>query len=591
MPDIVDELQLKIDAQVKKSSDIRDLTNNLAGLAKTVSRLSNMGNHIDSFGRSLSALSNVKLTKTIENLERLNSISLKNLNGKEVKLNIKVSGLNETERMKVAMEKTAADIRKITDEIANDIANVYNLKGQSKKDIQNIFADMGREIALDKDHIGGNAIASAFDYLVKSAKVSQSSFNESISAMKSEYQEFLSYLQNNKIKLTDSVDRKNYNQNTTRTERQNYFSQKNGTALDGRWNEIVDAFPTIMAGLRDVKNEEDQVYAVLDKIRESKNAIASQPLNVFDTNSQKAIRDDIYYAVEDGYKRAIEAVKSDLASNMASSAKQIPLDLNIDQNRFEQQIARAVETARKKDYGKIDVKLGVDTSSLKNEITTALSGANISDMKGVTSELKEMLTAMREMNGINPQESGLNTFINALIRLSKESANFNPQVFTTLTQSIQQLSGVAANAEVFGTFVSSMNTFIRNADKMTATANAFPALAMQLQEFFSTMSNVSISDNTVRMAEALTTLSQSGKRAGTAMQQVADGAKNTSASTPKATRALRALNTTAESLKRALTILLGVIKKWPSALQKHQAKWRKHSVRRLSAALVVLQIE
>ena len=75
MPDIVDELQLKIDAQVNKSGDLKTLASNLRAMAKHVERLETVGKGggLDRLTNSLVALSGVKVDSKANGINGLSS--------------------------------------------------------------------------------------------------------------------------------------------------------------------------------------------------------------------------------------------------------------------------------------------------------------------------------------------------------------------------------------------------------------------------------------------------------------------------------------------------------------------------------------
>ena len=75
MPDIVDELQLKIDAQVNKSGDLKTLANNLRAMAKHVERLETVGKGggLDRLTNSLVALSGAKVDSKANGINGLSS--------------------------------------------------------------------------------------------------------------------------------------------------------------------------------------------------------------------------------------------------------------------------------------------------------------------------------------------------------------------------------------------------------------------------------------------------------------------------------------------------------------------------------------
>lgn len=566
----IDSLQLEIMSDASQADKSLDrLTSSLMGLNTSLKKIGNNAGGIRKLASSLSALNNFRIpdfSKTISQLETLSKINLKNLRDEQIKLDIKVSGLSETERMKVAVQRTAADIRKITDQIAKDLANAYNIKGQDRRKLESFFADFGKSFAKNGSSSESSMyVADIFDLIGREGKIATSDFNAGISSMETEYKSFLEYLKNNKIKLTSEVDKSKFIQNTSFPERANYFNQRSGTKVDSIWSEMLDMFPSVMSGMRDIINEEDQVYAILEKIREAKDAISVKPISALPNDAQEIAWSDIANNVSESLQNAQNEIQRTIADNVEKSGNQIPINLSIDEKRFEDQIGAAIERARNKDYGTIDVKIGVDTSTLTNQITTALGGANIQQMQGVTGQLKDMVVSMKEMAGINVKETGISTFVNGLARLSKESGNFIPGIFPEISSGIDELSTSAESAQSVVTFLQKLNSFVGSSKKMEATANIFPTLAIEIQEFIDVLANAGSVDSTLRMAEAITQIAKSSGRASSALRNVGNSASNVGSSSKTADVRIRAL-------KDGFTGLYNAIKKVVSGLGKFAQK-------------------
>lgn len=160
-------------------------------------------------------------------------------------------------------------------------------------------------------------------------------------------------------------------------------------------------------------------------------------------------------------------------------------------------------------------------------VKSGLSGINrganaISNLADAFSKLKvaeniklAVLTGqLSRLSKINMRSSGITSFTNSLKRFSEVSKDLN---FSSLTQLYVQLRQLGTVSEDTTNLLKAVSSFVRASDKMKDAANNFPALAMEIREFFEAMSNVSISDNTAQMATALAEISKNGKNAGASM--------------------------------------------------------------------------
>lgn len=529
----IDSLQLEIAAdssQAEKSLD--RLSASLNGLSKTLQRVGTSG--LNSFRKltgSINALNSMKLpdfSKMITQLETLSKVDLKNLDGRQIKMDIVVNGMSETERLKYSMQKTAADIRNITDGIAKDIARAYDIKGTDRKKLENLFAGIGAERANGRS--GGEALDNAYKFILDNGKIAVADFNEDVAAMRDEYQNFLDYLKANKIKLTTEVDKKTFNEAIKNNERIAYFNQDSGTALDTRWEEMANMFPGILSGLRDVKNEEDQVYAVLEKIREAKDAVDQKSISLFDKQAMSGIETAVYQSVMDGYRRASEGVSGEIATNMQASTKEIPIDVVIDPKRFEQSIWNAVTEAKKVDYGEIDLKLKVNTESFKQNINEAFGNLDIERMQGLAAELRNMYTSLQGFGSLSLKETGVTNFVNSLKRLTEvQDISTSAEGIKAVVASLQGI--ISMDMSGFNTdiikFVNAIAKLAKvnesgiSTDKLRELSDVINQLAMSF-------ANTQFSDGSVRMAEAIAKIVANSSRASKALDSVREETNRTS---------------------------------------------------------------
>lgn len=584
----IDSLQLEITSSSSEAEKSLDrLTASLMGLNRSLLKIGNNAGALRSLASSLGSLERLKLpdfTNTINQLEKLSKIDLSNLNGKKVSIDFNISGMTEAERMEEAIKHASENIHKYTDKIANDLAKAYNITGAPKKQLQDIFAEMGKASASGDMQAIGGLWDDAYENIKMYGRLAATDFDSSLEYCKKEYEDFLSYMQNHKMKF--STDSRYENESTSRTDRQKYFNQKTGKNAD-EYDDIITSFPNVFADKlyeanRGLATLADNSVDVFERIKRAEETVNKQPISFFsDKENQgrfdtESLENKISDSITGAMSAAMSKVEGEISGRMDASIGKIPLNIWFDESKLLEDIRNAIQKAQQ--YAKINVQLGINADALGEEVKKAFGGIDKKNVSGLSTELSSILQSLhgftkvdmkstdlsplvnsmarlsKESKGIDPkvfnelsglfstdfvskiaamgetnfQSTGLNSFVNALVRLSKESKNFDPAVFNSLSQSIQQFTQITTDVEPFAVFVKSLNSFVRNAEKMRETANIFPALAIELNEFFEAMANIDISENTVRMAEALAKVAQNGKNAGSSLASMTKDMSTTS---------------------------------------------------------------
>ena len=261
--------------------------------------------------------------------------------------------------------------------------------------------------------------------------------------------------------------------------------------------------------------------------------------------------------INDSFVNVIERVNEIKNKSMKESATKIPLDLVIDEQRIEKQITSAIKKAVAKakniDYGKIDLKLAVNTAGLKQNINDSLGKidpSNITDVsnalknmtraysvisktdikgdgfKGFANGLKGMVEASSgfdvntfdamansvkilstDMSGIDVKSSGVASLANGIARLLNASKKFNPSMLDVVSISVQKLCNelkyAGEGTEATANFTRSLSTLISRINKFDASSNNFASITDELRNLYSTIANIPISDNVARTTEGL----------------------------------------------------------------------------------------
>lgn len=578
----IDKLMLEVasdSAGAEKSID--RLTASLSGLNTSLKKIGNNAGAVRNVVKSLSMLSTIKipsLSKMVNQLEKLGMIDFSNLD--KLKLDINLSGLSDAEKKAIAVRNTLESFKPQAKEVSKQLQQAFSLDSNATAQVRNAINQYYKAVAEGGDKAQRTDILTGLQQtIINAGSVARTTVDSTYSYLNEKQKEFLQEFGGGKklfipsdqlanafgLHAGDAGKRLGENLQYVVTD-----AMKGIKIDDSAWSEIIDNYGNgRLFGSGELENlheTADRVTVIINKLKELKDVSSqrialSEAITSPDTDTWQAASN----AVSESVSKSIRGSKAEIEAAMQSQyekfSMQIPLDISVDQARFENQIRAAIEQARHADYGKIDVDLKVSTEKLKNSVTQALSGGDVKDIQGLVGGLHDMVSAMREMSQIDVKSSGITTFVNALARLSKESANFNkefaPTTFQQLSDGIKSLSGTEEIAKSFGTFINSINRFIGSSKNMQATVEVFPSLSSQIQSFFTSMSQTTISDNTVRMAEALAEISKSGRRAGAAMQSLGESARESGIQ-------FSAFNKVTESIKFGFKSLLTLFKKFGS---------------------------
>lgn len=561
----IDSLQIEIaSSSADAEQSIDRLCASLMGLNTPLKKIgSNVGN-LRKMITTLSALQNFKmpdLSQTVGQLERISKIDFSKLQGKALDFNIKVSGASKMERMKYAIMDVEAVADQEAKKIAADFEKAFNLDKSAAKRIQADIKTMFNEIAKDENG-GGFELNDVFKTINETGKVTRSTFNEYIGGISDdltkEYLEFIDFIRKHPINSQDIVGHEGSGKGFrgANSIKENWFQEsfgrlvsKKGYHVDGDYfDDLVSIFPTITANIdRAVEGELGGIYRVLQEAK----AYLDKEVSKSETNTFKSA------FVNDKYTDIINRVNEIKNQSLKESASKIPLDLVIDESRIEKQITSAIKKAVAKakniDYGKIDLKLAVNTAGLKQNINDSLGKIDPSKMTDVSNALKNMTRAYSvisktdikgdgfkgfanglkgmveassgfdvntfdamansvkilstDMSGIDVKSSGVASLASGIARLLNASKKFNPSMLDVVSKSVQKLCSELKDAgegtEATANFTRSLSTLISRINKFDASSNNFSSITDELRNLYSTIANIPISDNVARTTEGL----------------------------------------------------------------------------------------
>ena len=617
----IDSLQIEIaSSSAKAEQSIDRLCASLMGLNIPLKKIGNNVGNLRKMITTLSTLQNFKipnLSKTVDELERISKIDFSKLQGKTLDFNIKVSGVSKMERMKYAIMDVESVAEQESKKIAAEFEKAFTLDKSTTKRIQTDIKAMFNEIAKDENG-GGFELNDIFKTINESGKVTRSTFNEYIGGISDdlakEYSDFIDFVRKHPINSKDIIGYEGSGKgfNGANSIKENWFQSglgkfisKNGYHVDGDYfDDLVSIFPTITTSIdRAVEGELGGIFRILNEAK----SYLEKEVSKSETDTFKNS------FINDKYVDIIKQVNDIKNQSLKESASKIPLNLVIDESRIEKQITNAIKNAvaraKEIDYGKIDLKLAVNTAALKQDIKDSIGKIDPSSMTDVSNALKNMTRAYsvisktdikgsgfngfangiknivdasnkfdmntfnsmsdstekfaRELSGIDTKTSGVASLANGIARLITASSEFNPSSFNEVSKAIHKLCDDLRNAgkdtELTSSFARAISSLISTVNKFDDSSKNFASVTSELSNLFTTISNIPISDNVAQTANALAELSKNGRIASSSMNDMASQITNNNREVQVAKNVF---NTLGDSLKTFVSL----IKKIGSAL-------------------------
>lgn len=617
---VIDELSLKIDASA--DSAIRNLSkmqSQLRNLARDIGRVSAATSSLTSLTKAFSTINSVntnKLSTTVNELDRLSKINLKNLDGKTVNLDIKLSGADVKERMKYAMDDAAKGID--GSKISKALNDALGFKGETaakiRKGINEAIATAGNGGDFERAF---NNVVNTIDKHNGEIYLKQSAYDEFFATTEREYKELLDYFRSHPIKLTSEFDKKTFNESTSPWERKGFFNQKRGSEIQGRWEEVVGMFPTILSNYAALTDEEEQVATVLGTIREAMSGVTRESIgNVKGAEQQQNAWQHVMDSISNARQTIETQMQSGIDKSMRESANKVPLDINVDIDRIEKQIAEAVAKASKKKYElPIEFDLKPFETNFRTSINSIVSGVDVKNMGAFTESIQQTATAMASIGATDFNENGVTRLVNSLKRLAEvDTSKFNAETFGSMVSGISSVANIGDISTGINRLISALARLANAGDKAKATADSLPALGEAIKSvsgglssmgglpaelnafvssiaqlanagnktgataeqlrglgeavkaFISDLSNApEVSNNVVQLATAMGQLAQSGGKAGTAAKGISRAISDSTKGSETAANRITAI-------KKIFTDLESVFKRVASTIKSHGSR-------------------
>ena len=206
---------------------------------------------------------------------------------------------------------------------------------------------------------------------------------------------------------------------------------------------------------------------------------------------------------------------------MRESMDKIPIDLQIDQNRFESQIQDAITKATSKTYTTKPIKLELDNQQLRDSVESAFSLIDISKLPQFAAGFTQVSQAISTMNQVNFKDSGIDKFTASLRRLiGTDTSKFDVATFRGIADAIKDLASIGNVNKALNSFVSSIARLANAGEKTSKTADGMKKLVPELKNAVTAFTQLGAIDATITsFVASIAKLASAGDKA----EKTADG--------------------------------------------------------------------
>lgn len=576
----IDTLDIQIESSATKAiQSINGLIKKLEVLNKSLNGINTGGlrNYSKELGRvtvalnSISSVNTSGLDKTIAKLNTLSKINLSNLKDQKISLDLDIKGGNQTQKLQYAIDKTIRDVKVDTSVISGQLINAFNLKGGAASKIRAQMNELSKTMASSYD--GTDILAKLNDTLnniantiIKSGSIVKGNLGSYLDGVEQEWVDFYNFFKNKRIYVSDmlkaDVGKGEFKELLKENLSNVVRDAAKGINLNESWGELADRFPTLIP--KDTINATDQLITVLGNLKKVRDSI--KPISIQELSGKEATQasDKVWEMSVDAYDQLAQKIRDRIQSALKNTNGQLPIDVKINTDKITLDIQKAINRVAELKYNAVKVNLDVDTSQIKDSISAKLKQIDAGQMEKLSNEMKNFSSSLSGLSSIDFKSSGLNSFINAMSRLTQTKiGDFDVDKLETIMSKLFQISNipdvssgvnrfVSAIAKLAGTGTSigtvsselttlgaklketaekinsigeiseSVNLFVQSlgrlasaGNKTSQTASQLSTLSQELLKFFDTMKNApNINSDVVHMIEALGNLANAGGRVG-----------------------------------------------------------------------------
>lgn len=474
MAERIDELQLLIGSDASKAIEqLGSLASALDTAASSTRKLAGATGFLSSFSAGLSRIANTNLDRTISNLERLSRLDLSNLKDKNVTLAFQVKGASEAERFKYATEDAEKSIRKSAGSMAKSLGNAFHVDPEGVKELTEQVKDYISAFANKDTRAANETMQRMFQTIYKNGRMSVAELQGVAKEYQATYDALMSGKYNaNKLSQSEISDlfAKGFGNNL----------RKNAAGIDQNWSEVTEeAGNSLERYGEQAVTTADQLKAVADETQRLREALEPKEFSKLNNPDLEA---GILESIEGLGDNIQKTLREKTAAGMKESLNKIPIDLDIDQNRFETQIQKAIDKATGKTYTSQPIKLKLDNQQLRENVEAAFSLIDLPKLPQFAEGFASISASISTLNQTNMKDTGLNQFTNSIRRLvSTDTSKFDIKTFEGIAASIKDIAGIGDVGKGLNGFVSSIARLANAGEKTSQTAEGMKRLTPEIK--------------------------------------------------------------------------------------------------------------
>jgi len=506
MAERIDELQLLIGSDASKAIEqLGSLAKALDTAASSASRMAGATKTISSFSVGLSRIANTNLDKAISNLERLSKLDLSNLKDKKVNIDISISGADRMDRIRFASAKAEKDISKNLSSMAGEIGKQFNMSAEGVSNLKTVLSEIAHEAAGNHDLSAG--IDKFKDAIHSDAKIAAAD----LLGLRNHYIQFIKDVYNSDIDPSEmSADEM---KEWSRVGLEKALKKNGSTKISDFFDWSIDggSFANIYSDIIDSFNAPDNPQDQFELLRLKVVEVAQALKTLGDSD---VVNEKIGGVAENATAKIQELLEVATSKHMTETADKIPLDLNIDQTRFEIQIQKAIDRATGKTYASQPIKLRLDNQQLKENVEAAFSLIDLPKLPQFAEGFASISASISTLNQTNMKDTGLNQFTNSIRRLvSTDTSKFDIKTFEGIAASIKDIAGIGDVGKGLNGFVSSIARLANAGEKTSQTAEGMKRLTPEIKTAVKTFIELGTIDTALTsFIASLSRLATAGKK-------------------------------------------------------------------------------
>lgn len=501
----VDELQLQINSDASSAIDsLERLASKLESASASAKSFVNSANSLKALANGLNKIASVNFNSAISGLTRLSKIDLSNLKDKKVDITLSVSGADQAERLKYATQDAEKNVLKSASRISKAFGQKYNVDNEGISEMTAQVKELITALSTKNGGAAGQAIENIFQVIAERGRLSLAEVQGVKDEFLKEYEQLrgivvgTSGLSSTEI---ESLFGKGFGANL----------KKGATSIDANWEEIIGENKQSLDSFGNTADTVgDQVQVLADRLDYLRTMLT--PREITDTDILDGVGFDVNHLMED-----IDAkLKENVDKNMRESAAKIPIDLDIDQKRFEDQIQRAINKATDgRTYTAKPIQISIDEQRLKENIEHAFSLIDITKLPEYANNFEKMSQSISLMNQASLKSTGVTQFANAFRRLvGVDTSKFDPSLFHKVAVGINEFSNVNEVSNGITKFVSAMARLASAGDNTRKTAYGLDALVPRLRSAVKSFVDMGSIDSSIsKFISSFTRLATSGGKA------------------------------------------------------------------------------